>query len=79
MLGWELVEVIPGGNWGLAALGLLAVPAIRKRLRRIAGVVLQGTMALMGQVTRIVVEPRENAEDLVDEVRRGSAPSPAQR
>lgn len=77
MPGWEFVEVIPGGNWGLAVLGLLAVPAIRNRLRQIAGGVVRGALALIGQVTWIVVETRENAEDLVEEVRHGSAPSPA--
>lgn len=77
MPGWEFVEVIPGGNWGLAVFGLLAVPAVRNRLRQIAGVVVRGVLALIGQVTWIVVETRENAEDLVEEVRHGSAPSPA--
>ena len=77
MPGWEFVEVIPGGNWGLAVLGLLAVPAVRNRLRQIAGVVVRGVLALIGQVTWIVIETRENAEDLVEEVRHGSAPSPA--
>jgi hypothetical protein len=77
MPGWEFVEVIPGGNWGLAVLGLLAVPAVRNRLRQIAGIVVRGVLALIGQVTWIVIETRENAEDLVEEVRHGSAPPPA--
>ena len=73
MPDWELVELIPGGNWAIAAVGLLAVPGVRKHLRPVAGAVVRSGLGLVGHVTRIVVETRENAEDLVGEVRAGSA------
>jgi hypothetical protein len=60
---------IPGGNVTLAAVGLLAVPGVRKQLRPIAKGAIHVGFVVADQLRQFVGEAREQAEDLVAEVR----------
>lgn len=65
----ELFDVIPGGRWTFALVGLLAVPGVRRQLRPVAKAVIKAGLVATDQVKELVAEAREQAGDLVAEAR----------
>jgi hypothetical protein len=64
-----LTETIPGGQFTLLGLGLLAVPSVRRQLRPVAKAAVRGGLAITDQLKGFVAEAREQTSDLVAEVR----------
>lgn len=65
----EFFDVIPGGRWTIAALGLLAIPGVRWQLRPVAKAVVRAGLAVTDKTKEMVAEAREQTSDLVAEVR----------
>jgi Protein of unknown function (DUF5132) len=65
----DFIEFIPGGAWTVAAVGLLSVPAVRKQVRPAAKFAVRAGLVVVDGLKGFVAEAREQAEDLVAEVR----------
>lgn len=65
----EFFDFIPGGRLTVAALGLLAIPGVRRQLRPVAKAAIRTGLTVTDQVKTIVAEAREQTSDLVAEAR----------
>lgn len=65
----EFFDVVPGGRLTVAALGLLALPGVRRQLRPVAKAALRAGLAVTDQMKGFVAEAREQTSDLIAEVR----------
>src|SRR5450830_1116806 len=65
----SLVDWVPGGEFTFIAAVLLAVPGVRRQLRPVAKSALRVGMAVTDQVKGWTAETREQANDIVAEIK----------
>ena len=65
----SLVDWVPGGEFTFIAAALLAVPGVRRQLRPVAKSALRVGLAVTDQVKDWTAEAREQANDIVAEIK----------
>jgi hypothetical protein len=65
----SFVDWVPGGEFTFIAAALLAVPGVRRQLRPVAKSALRVGMAVTDQVKGWTAETREQANDIVAEIK----------